>query len=290
MKINSVVQAIYVLCFFPSTLYFAFPQNEIQPAYLLPCVLILFYKSIKGSMQNKALIYALIISFLYLPLSIISASHLVNYVSYIAPILLFLTLSSSEYQFRLKFFLIIIYLWTAISLHQLLVPANLISDSVEKVLQFFIADRFSFYNISGGVGGRGASGLTGEPSGAAIVIILVVTLLRYYISNSVIKGRKKYFAIMCTLCLCVTNGSGTLVVLLLIYFFSYLLINLRVLVSKQVLLSIMVFFIIVWLASANLLPEIRALQIIWELDDNLEFLKGINIAYALTFFYGSTSL
>lgn len=286
MKLDTVYQSIMILSFFPSLLFFAFPNNQIQPVYILPCLVFLCYGGIRKSLECKVLLVVLAIAFHYLIFHIfgirgISFYHLINFASYIAPLILFLAVSSGRYRFKVNTFLVILYFWTAVCLHQMLVPVNAASDAAESIFRFFIADRFSIYRASGGVGSRGASGFTAEPAGAAIVVSLLLVLLRQYINKNLIKGPQKYFSIICAICLVFSNASGTLALLLVIYISIFILINWKYL-----------FFTIFWVAGIvglgffNLLPETRFQQIIIELSDNFEFLREIELMYALTFFMG----
>ena len=176
--------------------------------------------------------------------------------------------------------MLILGCWTLISLHQILIPVNSVSDFLEDILKFFIADRYSIYKAAGGDGGRGASGFTGEPSGAAIVIILFLAMLKYYYQSGELNRTKKYFAISCSLILVYSNGSGTLWLLIGIY------ILFGIISLKNNLLLTLIFASLILVISSDFMPETRLQQIIWDFKSNMNLIFDVNVAYALTLFMG----
>ena len=287
VKKSFLLNLAILLSFFPSTLFFLFPNNQIQPVYVIPCIIALL--GTKLYFIQKDIIPVLVLFmwlFIYFLISLSITNQnlfiiIMNYVSYLSPLILLIALRQNPINFRPGIVFFCLVLWCLVSLHQRFVPVNLIGNLVQEVLQYFIADRFTMYQVSEATG-RGASGLTAEPAGAAIIFMQFVFFYRYFCQKQVFNLNQKiiWLLLMSALALCII--SGTLAILMLTFMIGNFISSTKKLrflsLSCAYLLSCIVLY------QLNLLGRVG--RIVDDLVENLSWLVDTNIFYALTFFMG----
>ena len=273
-----------VLTFFPSLLFFVFPGNQIQPVYILPVLLILAGSFRTIYRHTLPLFILLLISIPYYMVSIIYYSDMafsttINYISYLCPPMFYFALIRSKIEIKSGLLTPILLIWTCILLHQNFAPHNVIGDAIQNFLRFFIADRFSMYSISSG--DRGGSGLTAEPAGAALIIIQFIFFYRYLVSINGFQFKARVLWVACIALMILSNTSGTLALLLVVYMTA---VSLQFQLRKVFLTAIAAITSITLLYQYNLLGRIGS--IFDELLLYYETLASTHILFALTFFMG----
>ena len=280
-----LVRYMLIFTFFPSLLFFVFPNNQIQPVYFIFAALIFMKpQNLKIYSEGVPLILLLLVMSLYLPITFITYSEfilstIINFISYLAPMFFFFCFRSSGIQLKVRWFTWVLFIWALVSFHQNFVPKNPIGDLLEEVLRIFIADRFSMYSIA--AGDRGGSGLTAEPAGAALIIVQFISLFRYFFLNGSFRHYEKHIWALLIFLLIISNTSGTLGLLLLVYVIVYF--------SNTGLYQR--FRMIIAFASGSLALYFLGMSgrigsIITELIEKSDMLTSVNIFYALTVFMG----
>lgn len=287
LKKDFLVNVAILLSFYPSTLFFIFPNNQIQPLYVIPCGILMLGSGIRyiPTILLPVLIL-LLVTFCYFVSSLIFAddqflSLFVNYLSYVSPLVLFITLVCNRAKVRCGMVLLTLILWTLVSIHQKFAPVNPIGNFVEEVLRHFIADRFSMYKSIESAG-RGASGLTAEPAGAAIICMQFIFFYRYFTVEYNFKTRKKLLWLSLITALVLCNTSGTLAILLGVLITGLFVTSVEK--FRAISVTFVTLILIYALYSVGALGRVG--RIVDEVLDNLDWLLDVNIFYALTFFMG----
>jgi hypothetical protein len=217
-----LLNCTFLLSFFPSTLYFLIPSNEVQPLYIISALPLLIY-GISDDRISRIAIKFIILIVLYIFLSLFldlnSYKVIINGLSYIAPFVGFLVILRNSELLSSKVLFIVIFIWFSVGIIQYFDSFELLKPIIGEIGKFFIADRFEAYRVVGGADGRGVSFLMPEPSGSALVIIAIFGSIQYFYSIGKISFKFYIFFNIITLIMIFLNGSGTCFIL----FFTYIL-------------------------------------------------------------------
>lgn len=221
----------FLSAFFPSTLYFIFPGNQVQPLYLLGAVPLLAFGITKDQISRPIfLIIALILisSLFSAMLSSVEINVIMlNGLSYMAPLIGFLSLYRNIELISVHAFKLVIIVWCMVGSVQYFDILYPFKPTIELLGKFTIADRFEAFRVVGGADGRGVSFLMAEPAGSALIIISMLASLRYF--KNCTKITNKEFIVYSLICVFMTylNASGTMLVLFILFVLG-LFFNMRI--------------------------------------------------------------
>jgi hypothetical protein len=214
-----LVNATFILCFFPSLLYFAF-RSETQPLAALPALFLLFLRPIKIDRLSVPAMTLLVVLIGYSLYSLVRSSSeagaiLLNGGSYAAPVIVFLALYDKLHLVSVRMFRIALWAWFIIGSVQFLhlLPGPLMG-LVEDVGKLLITPRF--YMITPADSVRGVNFFTPEPAYAAPMVILLGYTAVYLRQIGRITSKQQWGALAICGAMCVYNLSGTMAFLVLL--------------------------------------------------------------------------
>ncbi|QWD96920.1 hypothetical protein [Polynucleobacter sp. MG-6-Vaara-E2] len=242
-----ITNMIFMLCFFPTTIFFLLPY-ETQPLYAIFCIYLICIK-IRLDDKLKISILFFLVVLLYVILSVITYDEnifniLINGFSYFCPILLYLSIYNRMGYLSYKVYIFSLLIWLIVGLIQTYDFFSLLKPFLLEIGKLAFSDRFLVNPTNDG---RGAFFLASEPSISAPTIILFIGtgLFFYFKDKNLIKT---FTALMACIFMVYLNKSATLGVDLLAMLLG-LLIYLFIISKKYrwvvVVISLAVLFLLI---------------------------------------------
>jgi hypothetical protein len=257
----------FISAFFPSTLYFLFPGNQVQPMYLVGAAPLLFFGIKRTNISNSIyLILILILIFVFissLASNIEISTILINGLSYIAPLIGFLSIYTNVNYLSSRALKFTIFLWSIVGCIQYFDIFYLLKPIIASIGKFMIAERFEAFRVVDGADGRGVSFLMAEPAGSAIVIITMIASLIFFRNN--LKISKNDFLIYTLLCIVMMylNASGTMLILFILFLLG-LIINTRygIRIILLILISVIIITFLIRISKFSFSVDNRLIMLI----------------------------
>jgi hypothetical protein len=283
-----IQKLFFATLFFPSTLAFIFPGNQVQPLYGTFAIAILFFGGVSRSPANVVGLILVLLILFYSVITLVFQSESVlfialNALSYIFPVFAMLASRSISKRPNTRLFFFLVVSWFLLGFHQSFIPANLLSDALTETFSVFIGERFTMYRAVDGVGGRGSQFFTPEPASAASTLLLFAFFLEYFGAKKIFSMRKLFVLRLAIIAMVFMNKSATTMLVMTPYLFLLLLsmVLSRSSITERVLFLVVSCFCI----SAGLLlsgTDARFFEVIVWTAENLNRLTSSDIFLVLS--------
>lgn len=186
LNINKIlINTIFVLCFFPSLIYFLIPY-ETQPLYIFFSLIIILKTKLKDRkiIEVSIIFGALVTVYALISLAIYqenTINTILHSISYICPIILYISIYNNLNEVKYSSFLTCVIVWIIIGTVQALEFNNIFKEILYEAGKLMFSDRFLVNPTNDG---RGSYFLASEPANSAPTIFLfMATSIFFYLTR-----------------------------------------------------------------------------------------------------------